>query len=282
MNLAHAQETVRALLATATRMLQETSHTPRLDAEVLLSHVSGWSRARLAAERDHALDAEQVAAFLRLLERRQHQEPVAYLVGRREFYGLELLVDRRVLVPRPETELLIDQVRAHVARGPTRIADVGTGSGAIAVALAVHLPDAHISATDISTDALKVAAANGARHHVAERITLLHGDLLSPLPEPVDMVVSNPPYTILTEIDEGVYCHEPHLALDGGPDGLDLYRRLVTQLPGKLAEHGCVLLEIGATQATDVITLLHAAYPTAPFTIHRDLAGFDRVVAMQT
>jgi release factor glutamine methyltransferase len=281
---------VRNVLATAERTLSATSRTPRLDAEILLAHVLGWSRAHLLASASEQLDQEQVLVFQRLVTRRAHNEPVAYLTHQREFYGLDLLVDARVLVPRPETELLVDLAliaarRILAGRAPElKIADIGTGSGAIALALAVNLP-AHtcIYATDIAPEALQVAAANAARHGLSARVHLLHGDLLAPLPEPVHMIVSNPPYTVLSEIDAGVRDYEPHLALDGGPDGLDVYRRLIPQAAQWLHTNvdGCVLLEIGATQSAAVLDIARQVFPRAVVDVRKDLAGHDRVVMIE-
>ncbi len=279
---------VHALLAAASERLRHASTTPRLDAELLLAHTLGWSRTRLLAERQHTPSETQVAAFESLLARREHLEPVSYLVGHKEFYGLDFVVDRRVLVPRPETELLVERALALAEQkakdqGQTsghalRIADIGTGSGAIAVALAVHLPDGEVTAVDLSTDALAVAAINIARHNVAERVHLLAGDLLAPLDGQFDLIVSNPPYTIMDEIDEGVRRHEPHLALDGGVDGLEVYARLLAQAPAKLRPHGALLLEIGAWQGQALVALTRATFPDAQVAIYHDLAGHDRVV----
>jgi len=273
--------TIEQALYQATRRLHSLSSTPRLDAELLLAHVLGWSRARVVAEREQRLTPEQQAMFDALIERRATREPVAYLIGQREFFGLTLFVDRRVLVPRPETELLVELTIKEAQRygnRPLTIADIGVGSGAIAIALAKHLPQATIYGVDLSAAALEVAAINVNRYHLQERVILLQGDLFDPLPGPVDLIVSNPPYTILAEIDEGVYQHEPHLALDGGVDGLDCYRRLIPATPTYLKPGGAILLEIGAWQASSVIHLLRQALPEAEITVQRDLAGYDRVV----
>jgi release factor glutamine methyltransferase len=315
------QQSIRQLLAQASARLQPSSATPRLDAELLLAHVLGWPRARLLAEGTHTPDVAQVAAYEALVERRANLEPVAYLTGEREFYGLLFHVDGRVLVPRPETELLIDVALSiihrrdtHIhhkgtkgtkdsfAEDPTRlrvdsknlgalsvlggetltIADIGTGSGAIAVALALHVPQAQVYATDISAEALAVALANVARHGLHQRVTLLHGDLCEALPKPVDLLVSNPPYTVLAEVDEGVRRHEPHLALDGGePQGIALYRRLLGQAPRYLRPGGAVVLEIGSWQGETVLALARESFPGAEVTLHRDIAGHDRVIAVQ-
>jgi release factor glutamine methyltransferase len=168
-----------------------------------------------------------------------------------------------------------------IGRSSFVIADVGTGSGAIAIALALHLPEARIDAIDISPDALALARQNVERYGLAERVRLLRGDLLEPITAPVDMIVSNPPYTILAEIDEGVWRYEPHLALDGGADGLDTYRRLLHQAPAKLRPGGAVLLEIGATQGAAVTQLSRQAFPDSEISVHSDLAGHDRVVVIE-
>jgi len=285
--------TVRQLLAAATTLLRTVSSTPRLDAELLLAHVLGWSRAHLLAEQAYIPGVDYIAVLQQLTQRRAHGEPVAYLVGYRSFYGLDLLVDRRVLVPRPETELLVELALGLVHEQPVvsatahaapayNIADVGTGSGAIAVALAVHLPGVHVYATDISEAALEVARANVERHGMGEKVTLLHGDLLTPLPRKVDLIISNPPYTILAEINADVREHEPHLALDGGPDGLAVYRCLLAEAPAWLVPGGSILMEIGATQATTVSALAHTMFPLSQVTVHRDLAGHNRILAVRT
>jgi release factor glutamine methyltransferase len=295
---------VAALLRDATAALSGSSPTPRLDAELLLAHVLSWSRARLLAERDYRPAVDQLHAFNALVARRGQGEPVAYLVGHKAFYGLDLLVTPATLVPRPETELLVElalaearrispQPAAHTTQPSTlreahpplstphatlRIADIGTGSGAIAIALAVNLPGALVYASDLSAEALAVAARNVAQYGMAARVCLLHGDLLAPLPEPVDLIVSNPPYTILAEIEPNVRQHEPWLALDGGPDGAAIYRRLLATAPALLRPGGAILLEIGAWQGELVASLLRAALPAAAVTVHTDLAGRERVV----
>lgn len=273
--------TIQHALRLASEQLRAVSATARLDAELLLAHTLGWSRAKVVAERDYPLTPEQQAMFAALVARRAAREPVAYLIGHREFFGLDLLVDQRVLIPRPETEVLVELALAEARRygnAPITIADIGAGSGAIAIALAIHLPHAIIYGVDLSAGALEVAAANVARYHLHDRVTLLEGDLLEPLPGPVDLIVSNPPYTILNEIEEGVYRYEPHLALDGGPDGLDCYRRLIAAAPAYLKPQGAILLEIGAWQADSVVHLLNQAMPQAEIGVQSDLADRDRVV----
>lgn len=276
MDLAH-------LLHSTAQRLSGASTTPRLDAELIIGHVLSWSRTRVLVERDHTPEPEQLAAIEELIARRATGEPVAYLVGSKAFYNLDFFVDRRVLVPRPETELLVDETLtiARTRPGPLTIADIGTGSGAIAIALATQLPQAHIFAVDLSTDALAVAARNVQQHGMTERITLLHGDLLAPLPEPVDLLVSNPPYTILAEVQPNVLQHEPWLALEGGPDGTAVYRRLLAQAPRYVTSGGAILLEIGAWQGEAVSELIREAFAEAMVRVKRDLAGMDRVVVAE-
>ncbi|NJN16079.1 MAG: peptide chain release factor N(5)-glutamine methyltransferase [Oscillochloris sp.] len=275
---------VASLLKSAVDRLSSISTTPRLDAELLLAHVLAWPRARLLAERDYQPDSAAQAAFARAVERRASLEPVAYIVGKREFYGLELVVDRRVLVPRPETELLVELAIAearrfqHASGHLLRIADIGTGSGAVAIAIARHLPQARIYAVDLSLDALAVATLNVRQHNLHDRVSLLHGDLLKPLPEPVDLLVSNPPYTVLAEVEPNVRAHEPWLALEGGPDGAAIYRRLLSSITSALRSQGGIVLEIGSWQAELVSGLIQAALPAAQITVYQDLAGRDRVV----
>jgi release factor glutamine methyltransferase len=293
--------TIAQALGWAAEQLRTTSPTARLDAELLLAHVLGWDRARLLAEGRMPLDQQRENAFRGLVARRAALEPIAYLVGHKEFYGLDLAVDARVLVPRPETELLvelalllarrrtndkrpkeIERDALVLGRSSLILADIGTGSGAIAIALAIHLPEAQIIAIDISPAALELARRNVERYGLTEQVRLLQGDLLKPLDGPVDLIVSNPPYTILSAIDEGVRRHEPRQALDGGVDGLELYRRLLAAAPAKLRPGGAMLLEIGATQAATVTKLAHQAFPGALVSVYLDLAGLDRVVVINT
>lgn len=275
--------TVAELLRDATARLGASSTSARLDAELLLAHALGWPRARLLAERSYRLTSEQQAAFAALVAERARGVPVAYLVGHKEFYGLELRVTPATLVPRPETELLVELALQEARRlsprspAPLTVADIGTGTGAVAIALAANLPDALVFAVDLSAAALEVARQNVARHGLTGRVRLLHGDLLAPLPAPVDLIVSNPPYTVLAEVEPNVREHEPWLALDGGPDGAAVYRRLVASAPAYLRPEGALLLEIGAWQGAIVAELLREAMPAATVSLHADLAGHDRV-----
>ena len=277
--------TIGTALEVATAGLRGVSSTPRLDAEMLLAHLLHISRTRLLARLPEPLPDEIYARFAGLVEHRQALVPVAYLLRSREFFGLPFYVDERVLVPRPETELLVelalDRARRHQRFPHLRIADIGTGSGAIAIAVAANLPGVHVTAVDLSPDALAVTQINVDRHQLGDRITLKQGDSLAPLAEPVDLLLSNPPYTILREVDENVRRHEPHLALDGGADGLDMIRGLLADAPRYLRS-GTMLIEIGAWQGQAARTLAEGAFPGAQVAVHRDLAGHERVLEVTT
>lgn len=265
------------------------SRQSRLDAQVLLSYVLHVERSALYAYPEQALTPQQEQQFLALIERRQRGEPIAYLVGHEEFYGLDFIVDKHVLIPRPETELLVEAAlkvcRQILDTGRTPlVADIGTGSGAIPITLAVQEQRlSYLYATDISADALHVAYLNCQRHHVQERVHLLQGDLLAPLPEPVDVVTANLPYVGTNEIgvmERDVYAYEPHLALFSGPNGLDLLQRFFTasQLSSKLTNGAVLLLEIGYRQREALTHLLHELWPQAQVSFTKDYAGWDRVL----
>lgn len=273
--------TVQEALAQGTAALAAASSpSARLDAEVLLADVLGLRRVDLYARPELALTPAQEERYRMLLERRALREPVSYLVGRKEFFGLTFLVDRRVLIPRPETEVLVERALAWVEgrRGRPAIADIGTGSGCIAVALASRLPEARIYATDISTEALEVAAENVRRHGVERQVVLLHGDLGDPLPEQVDLLVANPPYTVWDTLPAGITAYEPQLALDGGDDGLAVYRRLLPRLRAHLRAGGAAMVEVGDGQAEAVQRLSREMVGEVPLRSWPDYAGLPRVV----
>ena len=254
------------------------------ECELLLRHALKISRVHLYQALDGKLSPEQEEAFWHLIDRRLTGEPSAYIVGYREFYGLDFYVDSNVLMPRPETELLVEKALSLAQRSTvSSIADIGTGCGAIAITLALNMPQTRIYATDISAPALDVALLNCQKYGIADRICFLHGDLLSPLPEPVDLIVANLPYIeeqkLLTKIPLDF---EPRLALDGGIDGLEKIRQLCHQVTGKLRPEGSLLLEVGQGQATAVSTLLCALLPSAKIEVTADLSGIDRVVSLCT
>ncbi len=278
---------LRELLAWASTSLSEAGiESPRLDAEVLLAHSLGAARSALYTSLDEKPQKAAEETFRALVARRIRHEPVAYITGRKEFFGLDLQVDRRVLIPRPETETLVE-VALAIARQKQlpRLAEVGVGSGAVAVALAVNLPGVEIYAIDSSEDALVVAENNCRNHHMLDRVHLLLGDLLEPLPEPVALIVSNLPYVAQHELKDlapDITQYEPLAALDGGPDGLELFRRLLEQAGPCLQPPGMLCLEIGATQASAVNDLARVHFPTATVALVRDLAGLDRVAMIAT
>jgi release factor glutamine methyltransferase len=243
--------------------------TPRLDAELLLAHVLRVDRAALITDPERGLEPDEARAFMDLAARRREREPVAYLVGSKGFRTIELAVDARVLVPRPETEHVVEAALGLPAGA--RVVDVGTGSGAIALALKAERPDLDVVATELSPGALAVASANAAR--LGLDVELLAGDLLEPVDGPLDAVVSNPPYVAAGEVLARDVGHEPREALFGGEDGLDVIRRLV----GAAAGVPFLALEVGATQAPAVAELVRQG-GWAEVDAIRDLAGHERVV----
>jgi release factor glutamine methyltransferase len=278
---------MRELLNWATSALKEANiESPRLDAEVLLAHSLGLATSQLHTHLNRRLDAKAEEAFRSLVTRRVQREPVAYITGHKEFFALDLKVDHRVLIPRPETETLVE-VALTIARqnNLSVLAEVGVGSGAIAIALAVNLPSTQVFAIDSSSDALAVAEENCRRHQVLDRVVLLHGDLLEPLSEPVGLIVANLPYVSKEELKTltpDITQYEPLEALDGGVEGLDHIQRLLEQAGPCLSPSGIVCLEIGASQASAVNDLARKEFPEAAVALVRDLAGLDRVVVIGT
>ena len=282
-----SSRTVREVLAWATDVFSQTHvSSAGLDAEVLLAHVLGWTRTKLHARPESDLTDSQRHAFLVSVERRRSREPVAYIIGHREFYGLDFVVDRRVLIPRPETELLVEcaleasaRLRAEGQR--LLLADIGTGSGAVAVSLAINLSAATIYATEASPEALEVAALNVARHGVSSRVHLLGGDLVGPMVERVHIMVANLPYIRtgqLASLMPEVAVYEPQIALDGGPEGLDHIRCLLERAGRWLLPRGVLLAEIGAEHGQEVLVLARQCHPSAQLELFQDYAGLDRVV----
>ena len=264
-----------------------------LEAEVLLRHALHLDRAHLYARLQEDLSPAAQASFRSLLTRRLAHEPTAYIVGQREFYGLDLETTAAALIPRPETELLVEEAlaRAHRPDGQARhrdrplMVDVGTGNGAIAVALAVHLPRAALVAIDLSREALTLAVRNARRHGAEGRISFLQADLLVPLAQPADIIVANLPY--VRSVDWGalppeIREHEPRAALDGGPTGLRDIERLLDQAPSCLRAGGSLLVELGPLQAAPATALAGRRFPSAGVHILPDAAGLDRLLAIDT
>jgi release factor glutamine methyltransferase len=269
--------TLKEALAEARRRLDEAGiPEAALESEILLRHALGISTVDIYLRYEEPLEPQQQDAYFQLIDRRLAGEPSAYITGQREFYGLPFYVNHSVLIPRPETELLVGKAleRAKSMASPV-IADIGTGSGIIAIIMALRLPQARIFADDISPEALETARRNSMRHGVEDRITFVQGDLLSALPEKADIVASNLPYVKSSEMpDSG----EPRLALDGGQQGLDVISRLCRELPSKLKPGGSALLEIGMGQAAAVSGMLREALPAAAIETYYDLAGIKRLV----
>lgn len=289
---AHTLGEALALAIQWLRALPEND-TAALDAQLLLAHVTGLSRAAVLAYPERPLSLDEATHYAALIARRAASEPVAYLTGRREFMGMDFLADARALIPRPETELLVEaalaEVRSRLAAMPdvaTIVADIGTGSGAIAVSLARLEPKlAQIYATDISADALDLARENAQRLGVGERVHFLQGDLLLPLPEPVDVLLANLPYVAHHDaptLSDDVRCYEPSLALYGDDDGLGHLRRLFAQMPGRLRPGAAILLEFGFDQRAAVEALAHETFASAEVRIVVDYAGWDRLAVIHT
>ncbi len=258
---------------------------PRLEAEQLLAHLMGLSRARLLAALRQPLDADTEQAFASLVERRARGEPLAYLLGQVEFYGLDLEVTPATFVPRPETELLVDWA-IHRLRRRDHLAcviDVGTGCGAIALALAKAVREAQVVATDISVRALEVAMRNAERHGLQGRVRLVEADLLPVAPARFDLVVANLPYVAENDpdLESAVANYEPATALYGGRDGLGVVRRLLAVLPGRLAPGADIGLEIGWRQGAAALELARRWLPGGKAECRPDLAGHDRLLIVE-
>ena len=298
--------TIQKLLNWVTGYFTEKEiDSPRLSAEILLSHVLGLKRIELYTQFGKLVDKEQLHQLHALVKRAGQDEPVAYLTGKTEFYSLELNVTPACMIPRPETELLVERaiefLRARTAESATKqdglisggthtgarfVCDLCTGSGCIAVAIATNFPGAHIIATDICDAALDVAAANVEKHHLKERITLLCGDLFDPLVPQLDtskfdLIVCNPPYVSAPEfeaLERNVKDYEPKLALFAGDDGLDIYRRIIEKADLFLKPDAALMLEIGYAQGTAVTELLEQTNAFAEIRIEKDFHDNDRIV----
>jgi release factor glutamine methyltransferase len=278
-----------ALVDGVRRLSADGLDSARLDAELLLAYALGMSREQLVSAQDMPLESRQLADYEFLLQRRLAREPIAYILGLQEFWSLDFQVSEDVLIPRPETECLVETVLARLGAGASakslRIVDLGTGSGAIAIALATELPAARLVATDISPAALAIAQRNALTHRVAQRIELRSGDLFDALSdhnsERFDVVVSNPPYieaAVIPTLAPDVRDWEPRCALDGGADGLDFYRRIAEQAAEFLAPGGLLVLEIGAGMGRLASALFANRGCYRDVAVHQDYAGRDRVV----
>lgn len=257
--------------------------SPRLSAQVLLAHVLNLSRLDMLLDSRSEVSAEALAAFESLAVRRLRGEPVAYLLGHKEFYGLDFEVNPSVLIPRPETELMVDHLLGKIARdADLRVLDIGTGSGALAVTCAAMFPCFHVTAVDISPNALATARRNARRHGVERRIAFIRGDLVQGIDlGGIDIILANLPYVpedTRESMSSEVLGHEPWLALFAGRDGLDLYRRLAADLQGVVRAGTMLLCEIDHSQGDAMIELFAAM--ARHVSVHADHAGFDRLVVV--
>lgn len=278
-------------LQRARTLLVESGIAPdeaSLDAELLAREVLGWDRARLLASLNEPEPAGFEEVFSPLLARRQRREPIAYIIGRREFWGLDFEVTPDVLIPRAETEFIVEEalrIPGIESRPCVLAADIGTGSGCVAVALAVSLPATRIVATDLSAAALRVASRNVERHGVGSRVTLVQADLMAGLRGPFDLVVSNPPYVPTPSVgglQHEIRRHEPRQAFDGGIDGLALVRRLLEEASTRLRPGGWLIFEFGYSQEEDVEA---AAATCDGLEVHHvavDLQGIPRTAVIQS
>lgn len=297
------RQRVSELLAEASARLETAgSETARLDAEVLLAHVLGVERSALMAHPEAVLSSGQQASFASYVARREAGEPVAYIRGLKEFYGVAIAVDSRVLIPRPETETLVESALARITADltgapraddePYLVWDIGTGSGAIPIAIASELRrrrygDAvHYLVSDISRDACEVATLNVVAHGLADLFTFARGDLVDVdrgPPRPVDLLVANLPYIPAATMPllPVAASFEPEQALEGGSDGLDVIRRLLPQLPSVVARAGAALLEIGGDQGEALCAAVATTLPGWSCTVHADLSGSPRVAWLE-
>lgn len=260
--------------------------SPRLTAELLLTHILDTKRIELYMHFERSVDDEKLTQLRVLVKRTADFEPFQYIIGKTEFYSLEIKVTPDCLIPRPETELLVERAIEFLRtrQDNQKVCDLCTGSGCVAVAIAKNYPDCNIIATDISDAALKVAAQNIEHHNLSEKIELLCGDLFQPVihgldDDKFDLIVSNPPYVSDTEfqnLDKNVKDHEPCHALYGGTDGLDVYRKIIAEIENHLKPDGALMMEIGYSQADDITELLSPVFKEIK--IEKDLSNNDRIV----
>ncbi|MCX6001255.1 MAG: peptide chain release factor N(5)-glutamine methyltransferase [Chloroflexi bacterium] len=260
------------------------------EARVLLCHALKLNKAGLFAQPERIMAADEIALLEGLAERRLRREPAAYIVQNKEFYDLDLFVDPRVLIPRPETEILVEEAvkfgRAWIERNKKTIsiADVGTGCGAIAIALALHLPGSLVYAVDISAAALEVAALNIEKYKISDRVIMVQGDLLQQINAGVDIITANLPYIPqngMRLLQPEIANYEPEEALQGGENGIEVIGRLLEQVPGKINRNGAVFLEIGEGQEEEIIPVISRCLPGPKVTLIKDLAGINRVIKIE-
>jgi len=277
--------TIKKLLEWSQEYLKKAKiDEPRLESELLLAHALGYKRIDLYIKFDQQPAKDSLSKFKEYIIRRKEHEPSAYITGNKPFMSLDINVTKDVLIPRPETELLVETA-IDIAReiNEPMILDIGTGSGAIAVSLAKYIPSAKVVATDLSEDSLKIAAENAKKHGVADKITFEKADLF-PSSGKFNLIVSNPPYIRSEDIKllaPEIKDHEPIAALDGGPDGLAYYRRILAGLRDHMTENGCLLLEVGAGQSKEVSGLISERSGHAVINTRTDLNGIERLLTVR-
>ncbi len=280
--------TIHKVLKEVEGTLKDKVSTPLLDAQVILCHVLDVDRLYLIVNKERVLTAEEAYEYNKLIEKRLDGVPVQYIIGSQEFMGLRFHVEEGVLIPRPDTEILIEKILGNIEENNNyNIVDIGTGSGAITVSLAKYIEKAHVFSVDISEKALEIAMKNAEANGVRSKISFLNGSLFSPLDDigikdKIDILVSNPPYIPSKEI-EGLQVevskYEPRIALDGGEDGLDFYREIIDKAPEYLRRGGLIALEVGHDQARIVAGLMKEKDRYVDIQITKDLAGIERVVS---
>ncbi len=277
-------------LAEALRAAQSHLHQlgiddANLEAEVLLRHALGFDRVALFSRLHEEIDRKQRNSFERLVDRRANHEPTAYIIGHKEFYGIDLGVSPDTLIPRPETELLVDEALRGTPKHPCALADVGTGCGAVAIALAIRLPHHNVYGIDSSEKALELAARNVERLGLSDRVKLLHGDLVDPLPHPVEVIAANLPYVKTNDWEKlplEIRQNEPRQALDGGPGGTAVLERLLRSARSRLRPGGCLVAEIAWDEGERLTKLAGECFPEAQVSVIKDLAGLDRILRVET
>jgi len=276
---------IKELLNYGASLLEENkSLTTRLDAEVLMAFLLNKERSFLFMYPDKELDDSTIKAYLSLINERKNGKPIAYITNHQEFMGIDFYVNEHVLIPRPDTEILVESILKTLNKeSPLNILDLGCGSGAIAVSLAYYLPKAFIYGVDIQQDALLISEKNAKKQGLDYRLKFISGNLFEPLSHNIkfDVIVSNPPYIPTQEIEKlqvEVSNYEPRAALDGGIDGLDFYRKIISEAPKYIKDGGYLFLEIGYDQASDISDLMSENKSYTETEVIKDLAGLDRVI----
>ena len=272
-------------LSQSKQQLKHHSQSPGLDAQVLLAHILDKKRAWVLAHPEYILTEYQKVAFQMSLNALMHGIPLPYIIGEWEFFGLPFKVSPDVIIPRPETELLVERAIAWLQANPKRrnMAEAGTGTGCISISIAKYIADINITAIDISFSALKIAELNAFRHEIDGQIAFMKNDLLNKLKGPFDLICANLPYIPSERLPSlDIYGKEPTLALDGGEDGLAAIGRLILDAPSKLSKGGLILLEIDESHAEKAQNLAQEAFPEASIEVQSDLAGLTRLLLIQT